>query len=285
MSLSQEAIQEISELSVRASGVHTINLDSTDSKTAVLPDGTKIVSLERFNKHRDQFRGEFITTNLDSFIEYNKKQNGDNVTCFINADDMQAKTIFDLGTELNPLHCRHTATLKIKRSMPYDALLEFVNYDRVDQSALAEFIEDWSDFITCYSEADDGSDGYKEVPNKYAMLAVRSVKIETLASIENEIGDFARSSSLMQQTEAKSAHGKKLPVYIRFKCIPSVGLEEREFNVRISASTSGQTPMFSSRIINLEKHIEEMSEEFMQKLQEHLTENEIKIYVGVFDKN
>lgn len=285
MSLSQEAIQEISELSIRASGVHTINLDSTDSKTAVLPDGTKIISLERFNKQRDQFRGEFVTTNLDSFIEYNKKQNGNNVTCFINADEMHAETIFDLGTEETPLHCRHTATLKTKRSMPYDALLDFVNYNRVDQGALAEFIEDWSDFITCYSEADDSNEGYTEVPNKYAMLAVRSVKIETLASIENEIGDFARSSSLMQQTEAKSAHGKKLPAFIKFKCVPYVGLKEREFNIRISASTSGQTPMFSSRIINLEKHIEEISEEFMQKLQEHLAENEIKIYVGMFDKN
>lgn len=280
MSLSQEAIQEISELSVKASGVFTDELKNTNSKVTVIPCGTEIESLERFNKYRDKLRGAFKTESVDSFIEYNKNQSGDNATCFINATSMLARTIFDLGTKEHPLHCLHTASLALSKTSDYKALLSVI--DHIEQKKLSDFIEDWSENITCYGECIGDNDA-ELIGNNLAVQAVRKVKIESSSEVESTVGDFEGKTSVLQQAAAKAGdYGKKLPALIVFKCSPFNGLKEYVFHVRISVITSNESPVFSLRIVNHEKQCDEMVDEFMSIITNKLSGTEIKTYIGNF---
>lgn len=281
MSLTQEAVQEIAQLSITASGVHIDKVKNTDNPVAIIPRGTGIVSLEDYNKHRDNFRGEFTTESVDSFIDYNKGQKGDSPACFINAEGMKAKTIFDLGTKENPLHCKHSASLALSKTSNYKALLNVT--DHIDQKTLSDFIEDWSDNITCFAEA-KGDEAQELIANKLAVQAVRKVKIESSQDVENTVGDFKGETSVFQRAEAKAGEfGKKLPALIVFKCAPYNGLKEYTFNVRISVITSNSTPVFSLRIVNHEKQCDEMVNEFMTIITEKLSGTDIKTYIGNFN--
>lgn len=288
MSLTQEAIQEIKDLSVKASGVNIEDLKNTDNKVAIIPNDTHIATLERFNKHRDNFRGTFETQSIVSFIEYNKRQQHDNATCFIDSDNMIAQTIFDLGTTEAPLHCLHSANLELDESSDYKSLLSIIGH--VDQKNLSDFIEDWNHNIICYAEINDDYteiDDYKEpeiIPNKYAVQAVRKVKIEASQEIENKVGDFEEKQSVLQQATAKAGdYNKKLPSLIKFKCSPYNGLKDYEFTIRISVITSNSKPTFSLRIINHKKQCDEMVEEFKSIISEQLSGTNITTYIGNFN--
>lgn len=281
MSLTQEAIQEIADLSVTASGVNIDNLGSTDSKLVILPNGTHLQTLEKYNAFRDKFRGHFNTTNIDSFIAYNEFQATDDATCFIVPDRMAAKTIFDLGNKEAPLHCLHLATLELFKTSDYESLLSITR--QVDQKELSDFLEDWSNNITCYTEmtSDDTQD---VIPNKFAVQAVRRVKIESTTEVEKQVGNFEDKQSVFQQATAKSGdYTKKLPALITFRCAPYDGLKEYVFNVRVSVITSNSQPTFSLRIINHEKQCNEMIEEFMSMITDKLSGSKIKTYIGDFD--
>lgn len=281
MSLTQEAVQEISALSITASGVNIDKVKNTDNPVAIIPKGTGIVSLENYNNHRDNFRGAFTTESVESFIDYNKEQKGDSPACFINAEEMQAKTIFDLGTKEKPLHCKHSARLALSKTSNYKALLNVIDY--IDQKTLSDFIEDWSDNITCFSET-KGDEVPELIANKFAVQAIRKVKIESSTEVENEVGDFKGETSVFQRAEAKAGeYGKKLPALIVFKCAPYNGLKEYVFNIRISVITSNSTPVFSLRIVNHEKQCDEMVSEFMSIITEKLSGTEIKTYIGDFN--
>lgn len=63
MSLSQEAIQLITDTALLAAG-KTL---STYSPTAVLPEGVKVVDLEKYQVGRSRFRGVLSTNSLIDF--------------------------------------------------------------------------------------------------------------------------------------------------------------------------------------------------------------------------
>lgn len=281
MSLTQDAIQEITKLSVTASGVHIDNVKDTDYKVAIIPERTSIKSLEDFNKQRDNFRGSFNTESVESFIDYNKAQTGDNSTCFIDAEEMKANTIFDLGTKETPLHCQHQASLALSQTSDYKSLLDVIGH--VSQKTLSDFIEDWSDNISCFAEAVEDNEAVS-IPNKFAVQAVRKVTIESSAQVENEVGDFKGKTSVFQQAEARAGDSSKsLPALILFKCAPYNGLKDYEFKVRVSVITSESKPVFSLRIVNHEKQCDEMVDEFMSIITQKLSGTDIKTYIGNFN--
>ena len=72
---------------------------------------------------------------------------------------MSAAAILNFGTTDAPGHCDSKATVKLDQTAPYTALLEIVN-KRLTQRELAEFIEDWRSFITCWSEEDAEGERY-----------------------------------------------------------------------------------------------------------------------------
>lgn len=70
MSLSSEAIQLITDTALVAAG-KTL---STYSPTAVLPEGVKVVDLEKYQVGRSRFRGVLSTNSLVDFSTYVKER-------------------------------------------------------------------------------------------------------------------------------------------------------------------------------------------------------------------
>lgn len=227
--LDSNAIKEIVKLTTTAFSGE--NLPLTECPVALLPDNVNIESLERFMTERFRFRGVMTTTSIDDFVEYSKGYADECSRCFINAETMKAVTVFNIGTLEQPGHADNKALLELKATSPYRALRD-VDGKRQLQKSLAEWLEDWADFLTAYD-----SDG-NVLDIKQAISAIRRLTIDAKRSAEYEEQNFSGSRSVMESVEAKSK--EIMPATFRFECIPYEGLGNREFTLRLSILTSEQ---------------------------------------------
>ena len=67
----EQSVDKIAALAIAAQGNLPVQVDKNAS-IAIVPDGFKVHSTEKFNAHRDRFRGTFNTNNIDSFVDYAK---------------------------------------------------------------------------------------------------------------------------------------------------------------------------------------------------------------------
>ena len=100
MSLSSEAIQLITDTALVAAGKALL----THTPTAILPEGAKVVDLEKYQAGRSRFRGVLATSSLVDFSAYVTERAIDGARGFINQDDMTCTLIFNLGTDVVPGH-------------------------------------------------------------------------------------------------------------------------------------------------------------------------------------
>lgn len=269
MSTDKETLQHVEQLAIAAAN----NL-VTDYETAMVPDGMRIEDLEIFQENRNRYRAIFDTNHIEDFAKYFKAHNGK--SCFINQEDMQAKSIFDLGTVEEPLHCRHRAKLVLVKTAAYKALLSVANpdshrHDFMSQKQLAEWIEDWQDFIVVKDEE------HNVIPMGKAVSAIRRVTIEATAKQETNTQTFSSNKSTLESISA-SSDDDPLPGFIMFTCIPYHGLSEFDFLARISLIT-GKEPQFSLKVTQLEQTQEEMADDFKNKLSDKLGKD-AKLFIG-----
>ena len=192
--------------------------------------------------------------------------------CFIDADNMRAVSVLNLGTIGEPGHADNTATLKLKKTAPFSALLS-VNGERNSQKSLAEWIEDWADYLVGFDANGDAIKATK------AAAAVRKITIEANQTADFEDNDFSGKRSLMESVEAKTKD--IMPVVFEFKCVPFEGLKERPFKLRLSIIT-GDRPVLVLRIIQLEAVQEEMANEFRDLLVEKFKDSKAETFIGTF---
>ena len=266
MSIDKSAIEQIQKTATDLREVKQV-----DFPTVALSSSLKLYDLEEFQKCRNYFRGYFETKTCKDFLEYVSENNGAN--CFINSDTMSAQSIFDLGDNETPGHAKHKARLTLKKSAPYIALLAN-DESRISQRELAEWIEDYRDFIEVLDE------GGKEMQNAAAVAAVRRITIEAIRKQGNEQRTFGESKSAMESIDAKS-EGGPMPARILLTCKHNEDLQERTFHTRISIITRGEEPKLTARIIQLDVIKEEMASEFKDLLADKY-EGDIKFYLGEF---
>ncbi|STM02398.1 CPS-53 (KpLE1) prophage protein [Escherichia coli] len=171
-----------------------------------------------------------------------------------------------------PGHADNTATLKLKKTAPFSALLS-VNGERNSQKSLAEWIEDWADYLVGFDANGDTIQATK------AAAAVRKITIEANQTADFEDNDFSGKRSLMESVEAKTKD--IMPVAFEFKCVPFEGLKERPFKLRLSIIT-GDRPVLVLRIIQLEAMQEEMANEFRDLLVEKFKDSKVETFIGTF---
>ncbi len=109
------------------------------------------------------------------------------------------------------------ATLKLKktaRSLLCCLLMASVT----SQKSLAEWIEDWADYLVGFDANGDAIQATK------AAAAVRKITIEANQTADFEDNDFSGKRSLMESVEAKTKD--IMPVAFEFKCVPFEGLKE-----------------------------------------------------------
>ncbi|EQC3935336.1 TPA: DUF2303 family protein [Klebsiella pneumoniae subsp. pneumoniae] len=270
--LDGSAIKQVQDLVL--SGYYMEDIQRLACPTAVLPAGTGIESLERFSSERFRFRGAMETTSIDDFVRYSSgyAKEDEKARCFIDADNMLARSIFNIGTLDNPGHADNVASIKLKKTAPFRALLS-INGDHLNQKQIAEWLEDWSDYLLAF-DADGGS---MSIAN--AAQAVRRVTIQKTNAADHEDGDFRGKKTLMESIEASSKD--VMPVAFEFKCVPYEGLGERAFSLRNSLLKSND-PVFVLRIVQLEAQEEAIANEFRDLLTGKFDGKPVETFIGTF---
>ncbi len=272
--MQKEAIQQIQTSAHIPAIIKQLAEVGTEAPCIVTPNEFKVTDLEAFMEHRSSYRLGMNTSSLNDFIAYSQKFQQSGATCFINAERMRAKTVFDLGTEAVPGHQRHVSTLSLDKTAQYEAILN-VNGERLSQKTASEFIEDWNDVITVFS-----SEG-EVIPNAVAAKRLRDLTIDTAREINSKVDDFGESMSAMERIEAR---GKDLlPNKIQFICVPYLDLSEYNFTVRVSILTGGDRPELCFRIIQLETVQEKIVSEFKKVLVDAFEGNDIDTFIGSID--
>lgn len=248
-------------------------LSSVDCPVAVVPENVNVESLERFSLERYRFRGKLQTFSIDDFARYATGYAAAGSRCFINADEMRAVAVFNLGTLDHPGHADNTAVLSLKKTAPFAALLG-INGDRNNQKDLAEWLEDWADYLIGFDA------GGAVIDAKKASAAVRKITIESNQSADFEDNDFSGKRSLMESVEARTKD--IMPVAFEFKCVPFEGLAERPFKLRLSIIT-GDRPVLVLRIVQLETQQEAMAAEFRDLLVEKFKGSDVETFIGTFN--
>ncbi|PLO67077.1 hypothetical protein CWN49_19520, partial [Klebsiella michiganensis] len=209
--LDSGTFQQVKDLVL--SGYHLNDIHGLACPTALLPQNTSIESLERFAFERFRFRGAMDTTSIDDFVRYSVAyaQEEEKARCFIDAGNMLARSIFNIGTLDNPGHADNVASIKLKKTAPFRALLA-INGDHLNQKQIAEWLEDWSDYLLAFDA------GGNTMTIAQAAQAVRRVTIQQATQADHEDSDFSGKKSLMQSIEASSK--EVMPVAFEFKCVP-----------------------------------------------------------------
>lgn len=266
------AIQQVKDLVL--SGYHLGDIGGLACPTAMLPKDVSVESLERFGLARFRFRGAMDTTSIDDFVRYSVGYASaeEPARCFIDAQNMSARSVFNIGTLDNPGHADNVSTIKLKQTAPFRAVLA-IDGDRLSQKQIAEWLEDWSDYLTAFD-----ADG-KTMSIAQAAQAVRRITIQQATQADHEDGDFSGKKSLMQSIEASSKD--VMPVAFEFKCVPYEGLGERAFSMRNSLLKSSE-PCFVLRIVQLEAQEEAIANEFLDLLIGKFNEKPVDTFIGNF---
>ncbi|WP_419792959.1 YfdQ family protein [Serratia fonticola] len=270
--LDGSAIAQIQALTLGASFLDAVK--RTDCPVSVLPKDIDVASLERFNENRFRFRGFMGTTSIDDFVRYSVGYANAAVParCFIDADNMSARSVFNIGTLEAPGHADNVAEIQLKKTAPFSALLA-IDGKRLNQKQIAEWLEDWSDFLTAFDA------GGQTLTMAQAASAVRRVSIKQMQEADHEDGDFSGKKSLMQSVEATSK--EVMPVAFEFKCVPYEGLSERPFSLRNSLLKSDE-PCFTLRIVQLEAQEEAIANEFRDLLIGKFDGEPVDTFIGNF---
>ncbi|MEQ4765163.1 YfdQ family protein [Providencia rettgeri] len=270
--LNGDAISQITELAI--DGVRLEIVENMPCPAVAKPNGLEIVNLEGYQEGRYRFRGSLKTTSISDFVKYSVGySDAPGVRCFIDAEDMSAKTIFNLGTIAAPGHADNSAVIGLKKTSPFSAVLS-VNGRRQGQKELAEWLEDWREFLLAF----DAEGNVLDI--KQAIGAVRRITIESSRSSDHEDSDFSAKRSVMENVEAKSKD--IMPAAFEFKCTPYEELQERAIKLRYSILTSHDTPALILRIVQLENLEEQMAQEFRDLLASKFEGSQIETFIGNF---
>ena len=273
MSFDKSAIQQVQETG--NAPVFLEQLNKAQFPVAALPESYMVHDLEKYQPQRNQFRGVMSTSHIDEFIRYHQEYQVEGNQCYIDAERMYAITIFDLGTQAKPGHCHHKAKIQLRKTAAFRALLE-VNEAKLSQKKLAEWIEDYAEFVEVFS-----TDGEK-MDTPVASAAIRNMKFEAKAGRESSVDDFSQHQSEYESVAVRTKEEFPMPAVFKFKCEPYSGLDDRTFEMRMS--TIGNEILLL-RIKKLEQHEEEMGEEFLELLNQKFDDEDIAIdtFIGTFN--
>ena len=269
MSLSKEAIQLITDNALLATGkpLHTY------TPTALLPEGVKVVDLEKYQAGRSRFRGVLATNSLVDFSAYVTERAVEGARGFIDQEDMACTLIFNLGTNSVPGHADDRAVLRLKPSAGYKAV-QSVPGRPMSQKELSDWIEDWNASLSATDEAGQHMSIVK------AIAAVRTITIKASSESDHAVSETRNSRSAMDQIEATSK--ETLPAALVFAVVPYEGLSMRNITLRVSVITSGAQPMLKLRWVGEEVQREQIAQEFKSVLDLQIGEA-ATLTLGTFD--
>lgn len=262
--MDRSAIESIGQLAIEAAGANHIH---ADTPAVILRDpdgGQKVQSLEHLQPGRSRYRGAFVTRQLPDFATYvvseteNTTRPTGSVQGFIDTEAMHAKVFFNLGNLEHAGHADHHATLKLKPTAAYAALLAAAARPH-DQRSLHDFVEDWREQIVPLF---DGQPDASRLANTLA--AIRDITVETARKVNLVERDMGATRSAMESVDARST--LTLPSGFDFHAVPYDGLAERTFRLRLGVTTGGDKVGLVLRIQQAEQITEDIAKDFRDRL-------------------
>lgn len=241
-----------------------------------LPSDFTTHDLEKFLPLRRRARGTMATSVVDAFCDYTTQHAEPGATVFVDADNMQAFAVLNLGTPDLPGHADNKAKVELKRTASYQAMLNIANGQGFKQATVAEFLEDWPDQIKCFNDAG-------VIAASKSIAAIRKLTIESMRKLESSEQQLSASKSAFELVQATSAD--PIPTTVVFRCQPYPDLMEREFAIRLSIQTGSDKPTIALRVIKIEKHIEEMAKELAELIAKGFDEKAIPVLIGGYTKS
>jgi uncharacterized protein YfdQ (DUF2303 family) len=269
MSFTKEALQLVNDNALIAAG-KTL---PTFTPTAVIPEGEKVLDLEKFQEGRSRFRGTFSTNSLLDFSKYVIDRHVADAQGFINQDEMTCSVLFNLGTKEVPGHADDRAVLKLKATAGYQAV-QAISGRAMSQKDMSDWIEDWHSTLSAVG------DDLQNISLVKAIAAVRTISIKATSESDHTVSETRASRSAMDAIEATSK--ETLPTSLIFSVVPFEGLQLREIILRISVITSGAQPALKLRWVGEEVQREEIAQEFKSVLDVQIGEA-AKLALGTFD--
>lgn len=272
--MDRSAIEYIGQLAI--DGARANHLD-TPIPAIVLTDASgnqHIESLEKLGHGRERFRGNFTTPSFDDFVNHVSVivagDDGRAAPVFVDVANMAATAFFNLGTVAEPGHGDWTGKLKLKATAAFEALCA-IDGKKLSQKDLAEWLEDWNDFISADYVSGDGT-------LARAIAAIRKMTIEKQGKATHGVTATSAEMSAMEKIEAQA---DELPMGFTWVCEPYVGLKQRPFRLALSVLTSGPVPLIVLRWQRREAVVEEIAKEFKNVLAERLGTS-ASVTVGTF---
>jgi len=274
--MDKSAIEQIQVSANIPELINQFNSADRHNPKVLVPENFKVQSLEKFMSQPQRHRFEFNTTDINSFIVYADDNGTSASILLVDADvstKLAARCIVDCGTELEPMHKEHTATVEMKALAAYKAFLNNAD-EPMSQKDVSEFIEDWSDHITVFDR-----EGVL-MNNAQGAASLRDLTIESARDANSKVGDFGESMTVSERIEAKNQ--EQIPATIDFECTPFGGFSEQSLTYRVGILTGGSKPMVNLRPIQLETMQEMIAQEFCERMTNELAHTDIKIYMGSF---
>lgn len=249
--------------------------EAIDNNTPILalPDDFRVHDIEDKLPHRIRARGDFTSPYMNDFVAYAADHKEAGASVFVDADNIRATAVLNLGTPEAPGHADQRAVLAPQRTAAY-AALRIVTDRSQHQREMAEFLEDWLTHWTAKHGEEDLTQGQ-------AILALRNLTVEAAIKADHKEEALSASRSTFESVKASSEH--KLPTTIAFTCKPYPDLAERTFTLRLSVLTNDNKPRFQLRIGALEEHTEQMATEFSVLIRE-AAEGQIPVLIGSYAK-
>lgn len=272
---------------IEAAAIAMASAPDTSQSVAALPEDFKLHDLEQYQPTRRRMAGTYTTRNIAPFAIYIIQHADAGATVFVDADEMAATAVLDLGTSDFPGHAVHRAKLTPKRTAAYAALRKIVDYSK-SQREIAEFFEDWNGIAGLQFFAEDTPDGTlgEEIPLRRAIGALRNVDIKVETGMESNSQQLSASLSAFESVKASSKH--TLPALIHYTTKPYADLQERVFVLRLSVTASEKGPVLTLRIKNIERHEEEMAEELgdlvLQAIESKTEDDPVPVLLGTYSK-
>jgi uncharacterized protein YfdQ (DUF2303 family) len=267
------ALQENKAIEAAQTALARAHSDAND--LTALPSDYALRDLEPYLVNRRRARGSMTTSNLDSFVNYVSTNKETGAAAFVDQDNMKAVAVLNLGTPEEPGQADNKAVLTAEKTAAFTALLYHANGSGFTQKAIAEFLEDWSECVTCFGEDD------VLIKNSKAVAAVRKITIEAMRKIESEEKSLGATKSAFESVQASSFD--PLPTMVHFYCAPYAGFEMRVFALRLGVLTGEATPKVNLRIIKLEEHREDIAEELAGRVREGFA-GEIPVMLGTYTR-
>lgn len=275
--MDHSSIDTIAQLAVDAAGANHL----AEHHAVIVSGNQRIESLEHLETTRKRYRGAFATPSLPAFvqhIEHVKESVLDTAAPgqfqgFVDTDTMSARVFFNLGAASAPGHGDHHATLNLKPTAAYAAVIAATSKPH-SQRSLHDFLEDFREhLVPVYGEEPDAT------RMASALAAIRDINVQTARTVQNEVRDMGNTASAMERIDASSR--LTLPTGFQFVCVPYEGLGLRTLQLRLGVNTGNDTLALVLRLQQAEKVTEAIATEVVNLLTDKVGTS-VALTVGTF---